>query len=450
MAKGKSTRAPAAPTIPDALATSRVSLAPKPRSVRPAKPAAMPSIFSVGDVLSDTYEIRRVLGSGANGQVFEAHDRLLNRRVAIKAAWPTHASLGPMLRKEAQALAALRHPAIVSIHAMDVHVGTEYFVMENVLGVTLDEHLRRRSGEKMPLLEALDLLVSLAEGLAAVHRAGIAHRDVKPSNVMLAPGNRVVLMDLGLVLPEFEPTSPIAKGTPNYMAPESILGVIEPGDAHLVDTYALGVLAFLLFEGKLPFEAKTTIAVAQKHVEDPVPPMGEGTPPKLAALVAEMLAKDPLARPQQLESVSFRLRAIRNALTEPRPAAEKFCVLVVDDDRDIAKLVKMTVRGAVPAADVTIATSAKQALDLVRASPPHLLFLDIQMPDMNGVELYMVLRAERLAERTTIVAASAAAKPADVELLYSLGVARFLEKGTGFRAAVSSVSKEIHEAHWVA
>jgi serine/threonine-protein kinase len=230
------------------------------------------------------------------------------------------------------------------------------------------------------------------------------------------------------------------------MAPESILGVIEPGDAHLVDTYALGVLAFLLVEGKLPFEGKTTIAVAQKHVEDPVPPMGDGVPPKLAALVGEMLAKDPLARPQQLESVSFRLRAIRNALTVPHEAVEKFSVLVIDDDKDIAKLVKMTVRAAVPSADVTVATTAKQALDLVRASPPHLLFLDIQMPDMNGVELYMVLRAERLAERTTIVAASAAAKPADVELLYSLGVARFLEKGAGFRATVAALAKEIHEA----
>ena len=448
MAKGKSSRAPPAPTIPDALAHSRVSAVPKSqRGAKPAKidfkPGPMPSIFAVGDVLNDAYEIRRVLGSGANGQVFEAHDRLLNRRVAIKAAWPSFAALGSMLRKEAQALAALRHPAIVGIYAMNTHEGTEYFVMENMLGVTLDEHLKRRGGEKMPLLEALDVLVSLAEGLAAVHRAGIAHRDVKPSNVMLSPGNRVVLIDLGLVLPEFEAASPIAKGTPNYMAPESILGVIQPGAAHLIDTYALGVLAFLLIEGKLPYEAKTTMVVAQKHVEDPVPSLD--APPKLAAVVREMLAKDPLARPQ-LESVSFRLRAIRAALTAPQRAAEKLAVLVVDDDKDIARLVKMAVRGAVPSADVKMATSGKQALELVRASPPHLMFLDIQMPDMNGVELYMVLRAERLAERTTIVAASAAAKPADVELLYSLGIARFLEKGAGFRAAVAAVTKEIHGA----
>jgi serine/threonine protein kinase len=447
MRKGKTVP----PTIPDAL-RERASQIPRarPRTARPPKPAPLPAIFAVADVLSETYEIRRVLGSGTNGQVFEAHDKLLNRRVAIKAAWPAQPALGAMLRKEAQALAALRHPAIVSIYAMNVHHGTEYFVMENVLGVTLDEDLKRRQGEKMPLLEALDVLVSLAEGLAAVHRAGIAHRDVKPSNVMLAPGNRVVLMDLGLVLPEFEPTSPIAKGTPNYMAPESILGAIEPGDAHLVDTYALGVLAYLLTCGKLPYEAKTTIAVAQKHVEDPVPPLDGDAPPKLAALVGEMLAKDPLARPQQLESVSFRLRAIRSALTAPVAPAEKFGVLVVDDDRDIAKLVKMTVRAALPTADVNIATSAKQALEMIRTSPPHLLFLDIQMPDMNGVELYMVLRAERLAERTTIVAASAAAKPADVELLYSLGVARFLEKGARFRADIAAVAKEIREAHSVA
>jgi len=426
---------------------------PKLSTVRPKEAAPQPKpkplpVFGVGEVLSDTYEIRGVLGSGANGQVFDALDRVLNRRVAIKAAWPSkNAQLGALLRKEAQALAAIRHPALVTVFTMGVHQGNDYFVMEHVPGVTLDAHVKRRreSGEPITLLESLDVLLALAEGLAAVHRAGIAHRDVKPANVMLAPGNRVVLMDLGLVVPEFEARSQDAKGTPNYMAPESILGAIQPGAAHLVDTYALGVLAFLLVTGKLPYEGKTSIAVARQHVEAPVPDVA-GAPPKLAALVSEMLAKDPFARPQQLESVVFRLRAIRASLAAPESGTTTFSVLVVDDDRDIAKLVKMYVRSAVPKADITIARSANEALAAIRAAPPNLMFLDLQMPGMNGIELYMVLRAEGLAERCTIVAASAAAKEADVELLYSLGVARFLEKGAQFRAGVSMVAKEVYEA----
>ena len=390
-----------------------------PTLVDSIRPAAMRTsdggtIFPLGAVLSDTYEIREVLGSGANGQVFDAQDRALNRRVAIKAAWPTIAQLAPLLRKEAQALAAIRHPSLMTVYAMGVHEGIEYFVMEHVLGVTLDAHVRRRraEGEPLALREILDILVALSEGLAAVHRAGIAHRDVKPANVMLAPGDRVVLGDLGLVLSEFESTTK-AQGTPNYMAPESILGNIQPGVAHLVDTYALGVLAFWLVTGRLPYEGKTAMAVAKMHLEAPVPEV-EGAPPKLAALIREMLAKEPLARPPQLEGVTFRLRALRASHGADAPAPAGFRVRVVDDDREIAKLVKMTVRSAAPKADVEVATSAKHALDLARVKPPDLMFFDLQMPGMNGVELYMALRGERLAERCTVVAVSAAAKSADV------------------------------------
>jgi len=444
MAKTKSTAPPTLIELPTAESARRSSV--RPRSAKPQPRPGGPPIFAIGDVLGATYEIRGVLGSGANGQVFDAHDRTLNRRVAIKAAWPSPPALAALLRKEAQALAAIRHGALVTVHTMGVHDGTPYFVMEHVPGVTLDAHVKRRreAGEPITLLESLDVLVALAEGLAAVHRAGIAHRDVKPANVMLAPGNRVVLMDLGLVVPEFETMSRDSKGTPNYMAPESILGAIQPGAAHLVDTYALGVLAFSLLVGRLPYEGKTSLAVARQHVESPVPEV-TGVPPKLAALVGEMLAKDPLARPP-LESVCFRLRALRGSLAAQTTAPATFSVLVVDDDRDIAKLVKMYVRSVVPKADITVAPTAKQALESVRAGAPHLMFLDLQMPGMNGIELYMVLRAERLAERCTIVAASAAAKEADVELLYSLGVARFLEKGAQFRAAVCAVTKEVHDA----
>jgi serine/threonine protein kinase len=447
MAKVDRTPTPAKVVLPRGN-SRRPSKAPSLRpcaSVKPAPKPRMPApLFAPGDVLDDTYEIRGVLGSGANGQVFDARDRRLNRRVAIKTAWPSPPALGELLRKEAQALAAIRHPALVTVYAMGSYEGKDYFAMERVPGVTLEAHARRRRecGEPLTLVESLDVLIALAEGLAAVHRAGIAHRDVKPANVMLAPGNRIVLMDLGLVVPEFEVRRDDAKGTPNYMAPESLLGTIEAGAAHLVDTYALGVLAYWLVVGRLPYEGKTSLAVARHHVESPVPEVA-GAPPKLAALITEMLAKDPLARPQQLESVSFRLRAVRAALVAPSAAESAFSVLVVDDDREIAKLVKMYVRSAAPKADVAVASSAAQALEMIRASAPNLMFLDLQMPEMNGIELYMVLRAERLAERCTIVAVSAAAQPADVELLYALGVARFIEKGAQFRVGVSAIAAEV-------
>ena len=399
-------------------------------------------IFPTGELLGGVYEIRGVLGSGNNGQVFEAHDRILNRRVAIKAAWPSDLRLAQLLRKEAQALAAIRHPTLVTVYAMSVHEGVDYFVMELVPGVTLEAHLERHraTGEPLSLDEALDVLISIAEGLAAVHRAGIAHRDVKPGNIMLAPGNRVVLTDFGLVVPEFA-AGPEFMGTPMYMAPETILGEVRPGAAHLVDTYALGVLAFELATGAHPYDATDIAGMIRQHVEVEVPEL-PGVSPKLAAVIREMMAKDPDARPQQLEGVVWRLRALRTQRTEA--SARPFGVVVVDDDKDIARLISMYVRAAAPKAEVTIATGAAAALELVRANPPTLMVIDLMMPEMNGVELYMYLRGERLAEQCTIVAVSAGARPGDVELLYELGVAHFVAKGPELRPRITEITRELY------
>jgi eukaryotic-like serine/threonine-protein kinase len=415
-----------------------------PPDSRAREPTPEAKIFELGEVLNDAYEIRGLLGAGANGQVFDAHDRLLNRRVAIKAAPTDPPLLAQLLRKEAQALAALRHPALVNVFAMGTHRGVLYFVMEHIPGITLEDHLQRRTatGEQLSLQETLDVLIAIAEGLAAVHRAGIAHRDVKPGNVMLAPGNRIVLTDLGLVVPEFDVGGRELKGTPEYMAPEVILGQIKPGAAHLVDTYALGVLAFELVTGSVPYDAESISKLLRLHLQAPIPEVA-GAPKKLAALIQEMMDKDPLGRPQQLETVVWRLRALRSA-----PAGSEvpqgFAVLVVDDDRDIAKLIKVFVRAAVPKAEVAVASSAKQALEMIRSKPPQLMIMDLMMPGMNGIELCMYLRAEQLADHCTIAAVSAAASPGDIELLYELGVSRFIDKGPELRPRVSEIAKEVY------
>jgi serine/threonine-protein kinase len=311
--------------------------------------------------------------------------------------------------------------------------------------VTLENYLERRreQKERIPLAEALDVLISIAEGVAAVHRGGIAHRDIKPSNIILAPGNRVVLTDFGLMLPEIE-TKKITdvRGTPMYMAPEVIRNEIAPGEAHLIDIYALGALAFELVSGEPPFDSDNIGVLLHMHIQDDVPDLPDA-PPKLAALIREMLAKEPHARPQQLEGVVWRLRAIRTDARSPEPS-RAFRVLIVDDDPDIARLLGAYVKQAVPTADVAIATGSRQALEIARKKQPHLVILDLMMPEMNGVELYMVLRGERIAERCTVIAVSAGARDADVELLYELGVSHFVAKGPEMRKRVSEITKEVY------
>lgn len=232
-----------------------------------AQVAPAGDVFQIGDLVGDTYEIRSLLGEGGMGQVYEAFDQRLNRIVAIKVAWPTVDATS--VRKEARALAAIRHPCVIAVYAAGEHKGTEYIVMERLLGETLQTHIRRRvsAGKPFSFPDAIDILIHVAEGLAVVHKAGIAHRDVKPDNVMLAPGDRTVLMDFGVFVPEFEAAQHSgASGSPAYMAPETISGTVSDGGGFLVDVYAFGVLAFELLTGELPFASDAARGVDEAPV----------------------------------------------------------------------------------------------------------------------------------------------------------------------------------------
>jgi serine/threonine protein kinase len=272
----------------------------------------MDPLFSRGELVSEQYEIRDLLGRGSMGQVFDAHDVALNRRVALKAAFP-HIDRG-LTRKEAQGLAAVRHHGVTAVYGVGEHRGVPYFVMERLLGESLSSRIEARQieGELFSVGEALDLLVPLAETLAAVHAAGIAHRDVKPANVMITVGERVVLTDFGIVAQERAvlPGMPVV-GTFEYMAPETIRGAVEPGNAYLADAYAFGVLAYELVAGRRPFEAETVPEVLAMHLRDEpdaLTLLRDDVPPLFESIVGELLQKDPLDRPHAMASVARRLR----------------------------------------------------------------------------------------------------------------------------------------------
>jgi len=397
--------------------------------------------FAVGSVVGGIYEIRRVLGSGGMGIVYEAHDRQLNRRVALKLA---HAG-GASLRREAQALAAIRHPSMVGVYAMGAHQGIEFLVMELVRGTTLYEAMRKQvaTGQPLPVVEAVALLVGIAEGLAAIHASGISHRDVKPANIMLAPGNRTVLMDFGLFKPEFERLDAVA-GSPEYMAPEVCAGSVEPGAGHLVDLYALGVIGFELLAGMPPFRAAEPLDTLAMHVYAPVPDLAslrQDAPVELVTLVQALLAKAPADRPASVDDVLGRLRAVR-ARGERTGWRDGFTVLVVDDDRELAETLRQVVRSAVPEAEVTIAPDGEAALASLVKNVPSLLLLDLNMPRMNGLELCMTLRGAGLAGSCRIVSITGELRPKDRELLTKLGVADYVPKSPSLPRALVEIVKD--------
>lgn len=404
-------------------------------------PPKQPDVFRVGDVLSGTYTVTALLGEGGMGQVFEAHDQDLNRKVAIKAAW---SQAKQTLRAEAQALAAIRHPGVAAVFGLGEHEGSAFVVMERIYGKTLHQHLQTRvaGGQHLTINEVVDLMLAIADALAAVHDHGIVHRDIKPANIMLAPGNRVVLMDFGLFLPEQAMArTPELSGTPAYMAPETIQG---EGTGALVDAYALGVLAFQLLTGVLPFEGKNSIEVMRNHLTQPVPDLASfrlDVPPKLGALVNQLLAKSPDERPSDMRTIAFRLLGVRGELKESPPS--KFSLLIVDDQPDILRLLKTVLGRALPDSDVRTADNGEAALRLVQAQAPHVMLLDLHMPKMNGVELCMYLRGMSLADRIAIIGVSAGAQPSDIELLKHLGVTRFVPKGERLGARILEHIDEI-------
>ncbi|MGA7119835.1 MAG: serine/threonine-protein kinase [Polyangiaceae bacterium] len=388
-------------------------------------------MFEAGDIVADVYEIRTLLGAGAMGEVYDAQDRALNRRVALKVERPGVAP--DYLVREGRALAAIRHPGVVTVHTVGRHRGVAFLVLERVYGLSLDRMIedRRARGERFAIGEAIDLLVAIADALSVVHGAGLVHRDVKPGNVMLAPGGRVVLMDFGLVLPHADRAGHrTAAGSLQYMGPESLTGDIVEGAASLLDVYAVGVLAYELLCGIAPFDGADARELYRAKMRRPVPSLlwlRADAPPALDELVKQLMSPDPQERPQGAEAVLWQLRSLR-ARVSSAPDARPFTVLIVDDDEDMRRMLALYVRAAAAGAEIETTGEGRHAIRAVRRRVPDLLLVDLDLPDINGIEVCMLLRGMRLGDACLIVSVSGRATKADVELLQQLGV-RSLEKG---------------------
>jgi serine/threonine-protein kinase len=276
-------------------------------------------VLRPGDLVDGTYRIKRLLGQGGMGQVWEAVDELLCRPVALKTAWPRVGST--CLIQEGQALAALRHPVVPGVFGMVHHGPALALVMERLSGRTLERLLEEREQrrEMLSLDEALRILGSLAAGLEVIHTAGISHRDLKPANIMLAPQGRVVLLDFGVFVPECAASPPEPIGTPYYIAPEAILEQVATGQAFLTDLYSFGVVAFEVLTLRTPYFGRTIVDLLNQHVYGEIPRLRglrPDAPPALETLLLELMAKSPADRPPGATAVIAQLQRIRRACAE--------------------------------------------------------------------------------------------------------------------------------------
>ncbi|HSN11852.1 MAG TPA: serine/threonine-protein kinase, partial [Propionibacteriaceae bacterium] len=269
-----------------------------------------------GYVLSGRYRLVRHVASGGMGQVWEALDETLERRVALKIMHPNNAdevALAERFRDEARFAAQLSHPNIVTVHDYLEDDGLAYLVMEFVDGPTVASMLSR--GPLDPE-EVRVLIEQLASALTVAHAAGIIHRDIKPANVLVTNGH-AQLMDFGIarsIEGESRTLTGEVLGTAHYLSPEQALGrTVGPA----TDMYSLGVLAHEMLTASKPFDRGTPIATALAHVQDPPPPLPEGTPKDLATVITACLSKEPEDRPTA--ALVAHMLMLADTSPEPEP-----------------------------------------------------------------------------------------------------------------------------------
>jgi two-component system, LytTR family, response regulator len=366
------------------------------------------------------YRITGEIGKGGMGVVYRATDTRLGREVALKVLAP-----GPgddpereqRLRREAQAAAALTHPAICVIYEIDQADDATFIAMELVRG----EPLSVLVPGGMSAARAVDLAIEMAEGLAAAHTRGIVHRDLKPSNVMITESGHAKIIDFGLAK-HWKPPENLDSGmetpaggrtdpgriigTAAYMSPEQVRGAtIDPRS----DVFSFGAVLFEMLSGVCAFRRETGVETLHAVLKEPAPRLvGLGLGPATADVqhvIDRCLAKDPSARYAKVAELLADLRAVRLKLeaTDLQPAAtatpaaassSTLRVLVVDDEEPARAILTEYLLREPGLEIVGQCRNGFEAVKAVAQLSPDLVFLDVQMPKLSGFEVLELIGRE--------------------------------------------------------
>jgi len=282
-------------------------------------------MVDAADALGDgRYELHQLVGSGGVGSVRLAHDTLLDRPVAVKMLRSRGAdeTVRARMRAEAQLAGVLHHPGIAQVYdyGEDTSGGepAPYIVMQYVEGTSLWQVLRER--RTLPPTEVMDIVAQVAAALQEAHGAGIVHRDLKPANMLVTPEGRVVLVDFGIARTvDADPltlTGAIV-GTADYISPEQCDGSSATSRS---DLYSLGMVAYECLTGRKPFRRENDVATALAQLREDAPPLGPEVPEGVRALVEQLIAKDPGARPASAAEVAARAAGLASPTAEVVPA----------------------------------------------------------------------------------------------------------------------------------
>jgi serine/threonine protein kinase len=266
----------------------------------------------VAQTVVGRYELRALVGTGSMARVVEGYDTVLERDVAIKFLRSDAADAEGRARflREVRAAASLAHPNVVRVYDAGEEAGRLFLVTELVRGPSIAAVLRRRG--RLTFRQAVVVTDRVLGALGAAHDQGLVHRDVKPSNILVADDDRTVkLTDFGLAKSLQEAASAVTRpgqvvGTPMYLAPERSEGrVALPAS----DLYSLGIVMFEMLVGRPPFKGRNLLELAVAHQQAPVPPIGRrDVPEAVEAVMLTALARDPATRPPSAQAMRLALR----------------------------------------------------------------------------------------------------------------------------------------------
>lgn len=270
-----------------------------------------------GTVIDSRYRIKRKIADGGMATVYLADDERLGRTVAIKvmhiqlAQGPHRAQFVERFRREAKSAASIANPHIVQVYDSGEVNGRDYLVMEYVRGVNLRQSMNANG--TFSVRETLRIVAETLDGLSAAHRAGVVHRDIKPENILLNSRGRVQITDFGLAKAVSQATlstTGMLLGTAAYLAPEMIEQNLATAQG---DCYSVGIMAWEMLAGQVPFQSDNPVTLVFKHVNENVPSIAticRGIDPQVAAFIAFLTAREVGKRPEDAAAALIRLKEL--------------------------------------------------------------------------------------------------------------------------------------------
>ena len=234
-------------------------------------------MIKLGMLIGGRYEVLEKIGTGGMSDVYKAKDQKLNRFVAVKVLkqeFSENRNFVSKFRVEAQAAAGLMHPNIVNVYDVGEENGIHYIVMELVEGITLKKYIEQKV--RLTTKEAISIAIQVAMGIEAAHNNHIIHRDIKPQNIMISKEGKVKVTDFGIAKAASSNTiTSNVMGSVHYTSPEQARGGFSDEKS---DIYSMGITMFEMLTGRVPFNGDTTVAIAIKHIQDPMPYLRDFVP----------------------------------------------------------------------------------------------------------------------------------------------------------------------------